>query len=46
LILLGIVVFYVPPQMGSIWFFATLAAPVILIAPMLVVIFRYARTLP
>jgi uncharacterized membrane protein len=46
LVVLGGVVIYVPPRVGSVWFFCALAAPALLTIPMLVMLLRYARRLP
>ena len=45
-ILVGVAVLRVPPLLGSLWFFAALAAPAVLMVPMLVTLLRYAKRLP
>ncbi|MGH9796873.1 MAG: SdpI family protein [Candidatus Polarisedimenticolia bacterium] len=46
LIFTGFTVIYVPPNVGSVWFFGALAAPALLTIPMLIIILRYSRRLP
>ena len=46
LISVGVTVLCAPPQVGSVWFFGALAAPALLMIPMLVMLLRYAKRLP
>ena len=46
LILVGVAVLRVPPVLGSLWFFAALAAPAVLTVPMVAMVLRYAKRLP
>jgi len=46
LIVLGVVLVLIPPRPGSVWFVIGLAAPGLLIVPMLVMVFRFAKRLP
>ena len=46
LIVVGVAVMVMPPEVGSIWFFGALAAPGLLAVPVLVVLLRYASRLP
>jgi uncharacterized membrane protein len=46
LIVLGVATLLIPPRLGTMWFFAALAAPGVLAVPMLVILLRYAKRLP
>ena len=46
LIVLGVVAALIPPRLGGLWFVAGLAAPGLLVLPMLVMILRFAKKLP
>ena len=46
LIVVGVVGVLFPPRLGSLWFVVDLAAPGLLILPMLVMVLRFAKRLP
>ena len=46
LIVSGVVVVLFPPRLGSVWFVVGLATPELLSLPMLVMVLRFAKTLP
>ena len=45
LTLLGVVILLYPPRFGSVWFVMGVAAPAVLIFPMLIMLLRYAKRL-
>lgn len=45
LALLGVFILLNPPRLGSVWFVMALAAPGLLIIPMLIMLLRYAKRL-
>ena len=46
LIAVGVVVMLFPPRVGAVWFVVGLAAPGLLVLPMLVMVLRFAKRLP